>query len=220
MRVWNLFGALRHRVETRLNRRLILVLVTVLASVSTAFLAMVLWIYQSRLIEQHARASLEVNQLLQASLENAMLKRDINGLRAIVDRLGTQDGIAQVMIVNPDREIRFSSRAGLIGTVQNDVLIDKALAALEPVTAFVSGGEGGEWLRSVNPVRNKPPCKECHGAAEDHPVNGLLVVDYKAAGIRGDALRSAGLLGASGAVVILFSGPACGWHSTAWCCAG
>ncbi|PHP66304.1 histidine kinase [Zhengella mangrovi] len=199
-------AAVRGYVNARLGRRLLLVLVAVLSTVSLCFLALVIVIYRGQLIEDHARASLEVNHLLQATLENAMLKRDIPGLRQVVDRLGEQDGIAAVMILDPKGEVRFSSRKAELGQIVRDRQIATALENRRPETAFVTGADGSDWLRSVNPVANKPACKECHGTAAENPVNGLLVVDYDAAGIRRNALRTAGLLGFSGLLVILASG--------------
>ena len=198
-------ASLRDSIETRLSRRILLVLVAVLTSVSLAFLGLAVWTYKQELVAEHSRASLEVNHLLQASLENAMLKRDIPGLRDIVDRLGNQASIDKVMILNPDREVRFSSKPELMGAMLAGDEVDRALSTQVSQTTFVSQN-GGEWLRSVNPVTNKASCRECHGDAASHPVNGLLVVDYVAAGIRGDAMRTAGLLGLSGVIVVALSG--------------
>lgn len=199
-------NALAEQISGHLSRKLLLVLVAILASVSLVLLAMVVAVYKNRLVAEHARASLEVNHLLQASLENAMLKRDIPGLRDIVGRLGTQAGIAGVMIVNPLHEVRFASRDALLGSTLDDEGIRAALAEQKPQTLFLTAADGRQLLRSINPVANKPACGECHGPADSHPVNGLLVVDYDAAGIRGEAMRTAGLLGLGGVIVIFASG--------------
>ncbi|MFP1632943.1 ATP-binding protein [Zhengella sp. ZM62] len=193
-------------VNASLGRRFLVLLVGILTFVSLCFLALVMIIYRGQLIADHARASMEVNHLLEAALENAMLKRDIPGLRDIVDRLGRQERIAGVTILDPHGEIRFTSTPHVLGTRLRNEQVDLSLADAAPRTAFVKGPQGGEWLRSINPVRNQPACRECHGPAGEHPVNGVLVVDYDAAGIRSSALRTAGILGLSGLVVILASG--------------
>ena len=51
------------------------------------------------------RVTAEVNRLLQATLENAMLKRDVPGLREIVQRMGELRGIRDVMILEPGGEV-------------------------------------------------------------------------------------------------------------------
>lgn len=189
-------------VNSRLSRRFLALLVAILTVVSLCFLVLVMVIYRNQLIGDHARASLEVNHLLEATLENAMLKRDIPGLRDVVDRLGKQEGIAGVMILDPHGEVRFASTAQALGVRLRDEQVLRSLADQTPRTAFMRGSQGGEWLRSVNPVRNQPACRECHGTIRDNPVNGVLVVDYDAAGIRASAMRTAGLLGMSGVIVI------------------
>jgi hypothetical protein len=52
--------------------------------------------------------------MLQATWENAMLKRDIPGLRDIVARLGELPGIRDVLILAPNGEVRFASCQGKI----------------------------------------------------------------------------------------------------------
>ena len=58
-------------------------------------------------------------------------------------------------------------------------------------------------LRSVNPIRNKPECKQCHGPAEVSPVNGILIVDREAHNIRSQALLAAAWMAGAGATVVL-----------------
>ena len=59
-------------------------------------------------------------------------------------------------------------------------------------------------LRSVNPIRNKPECKQCHGPAENSPVNGILIVDREAHGILSQALLAATWMAGAGAMVVFF----------------
>ncbi|MEZ5860461.1 MAG: ATP-binding protein [Geminicoccaceae bacterium] len=140
-----------------------------------------------------------MTQLLQATLENAMLKRDIDGLRDVVARLATQSDVERVMILEPSGEVRFASSEADLGRV-----LDLAGGALCPgcalapgetraMTAVVQSADGDEMIRSVQPVRNREPCQGCHGPIAANPVNGILVVDYLAGGLQGSMLR-AGLL--------------------------
>lgn len=62
---------------------------------------------------------------------------------------------------------------------------------------------GREVLRSVNPIRNRAECKECHGAAEAHPVNGILIVDHDTAGLRRELLWAAAAMSSAGLIVVL-----------------
>ena len=201
-----MIAAARGWVSASLQRQFLLLLLLLLSILSGVFLSMVVLQYRSRMIDEHARASMQVNMLLQASLENAMLKRDIPGLRQIIAKLGKQPGIKDVSIVNPSFEVRFASDEAMMGKVFGETEFSKALSTRQPQTSFVTGRDGNELLRSINPVHNQQPCSVCHGLVAEHPVNGLLVVDYDAASIRQNALHSAILLGSAGALVMGITG--------------
>ena len=167
---------------------------------SLVFLGLFLGFYQAELERERAQAAREVNRLLQSSLENAMLKRDLDGLRFIVNRLGEQPNISGVMIANPMGQVRFSSQAEHLGVMLGENLVSHS----EPQTHFMRNEQGLEVLRSINPVHNKPQCKECHGSVEENPVNGILMVDYAASSIRKQARNTTlALMGAGSLIVII-----------------
>ena len=201
--------------DNRLHRKFILILVAILSATSLIFLLLVIGIYQSQLVAAHARASMQVNRLLQVSLENAMLKRDVEGLREIVSELGVQQGIAGVMILNPDFEVRFASDPLRLGQVHAGADTEAALSSKTPRTRFITTSFKGELLRSINPVRNQERCRGCHGSPSDNPVNGLVIVDYEAADIKMKAQRSALMLGGFGGFIILAMGLAI-WAGVRW----
>ncbi len=201
--IWNSPG---HWVGSRLQRKFVLLLAAILLATSIAYVLLVHNQYKGQLLNEHARASMQVNRLLQTSLENAMLKRDLPGLREIVNKLGQQQDIDSVMIVNPQFKVRFASERENMGRVLSDSAIAKAYSDKQGTTRTVYRESGEELLRSIIPVQNRRVCNTCHGATADHPVNGLLIVDYKAASIRENALRSALTLIAIGSVTILATG--------------
>jgi PAS domain S-box-containing protein len=178
---------------------------------SIVFFILFVWLYRSQLERERSQASLEVNRLLQASLENAMLKRDLDGLRGIVNRLGFQEEINNVMIVNPHNEVRFSSDPEMLGRRFDSQKADAcavchtANGVKQQATVFVRNERGQEVLRSVNPVSNKPICSECHGSVADNPINGVLFVDYEAGPIRQQAQTTAMLFVGSGILVVLIT---------------
>lgn len=186
-----------------------LVITAVLASL--VFLAGIVSLYQLRLRDQRAEAAERMTLLLQVSLENAMLKRDIPGLKDIVERLGRQPGITGVMILNPAGQVRFASSAALIdksfdlpaGTLCPGCAWDmkSPLERSELVTDVA--GVSGPVLRSVKTVANREECRQCHGDPAASPVNGILVVDHDAADLRRNALLGALALAGSGLLVVL-----------------
>jgi len=167
---------------------------------SLLFGLLFLALYRDQLARERAATSEQINRLLRVALENAMLKRDVPGLREIVEGMGKLPGISDVMILAPTGEVRFASRPENLGK-QLPELIRLERPGV-PESRFVAEPGKAEVLRSTNPVPNQAPCVGCHGPLEKHPVNGVLVVDYHAATIRAEAWRSAGLFALAGAVVL------------------
>ncbi|MDR1995277.1 ATP-binding protein [Azonexus sp.] len=189
----------------RLRRKIMLAMLAASALASILLLLVFFVVYRSQLEQERTVASMQINRLLEAALENAMLKRDVPGLQQIVSRLGQQPGILGVRIINPAGIIRFTSdplQANLRFQVPNDL----------PATGFAQftvidkdNDSDREVLRSIKPVFNREPCTVCHGALETHPINGILVVDYDAHTLRIQARNSALGLTAGAALVMLFS---------------
>ena len=196
---------MRELTRSRLGRRFLVIVIAALTLSSLVFLVVFVAAYRDQLLHEHRRASTQLNELLRTSLENAMLKRDLPGLRSIVHDLGRQKDVATVMIVNPGGEVRFSSDPALLGQRFDaaPAAPDRRFTLPAAGSVFTRNAQGAEVLRTVNPVHNQPRCAGCHGAVATHPVNGILVVDYVAGGVRRAALGSALVLAASGAIVLL-----------------
>lgn len=182
-----------------LRRHILLRLVGVAGALSLILLAAFLFVYRGQLVGERLRVSLGVNLLLQAALENAMLKRDVPGLADIVSRMGKQPGIRNVMILDPAGEVRFSASPAKLGARYPQLVPARGAT---PSAEFVQLDGDEEVLRSVNPVINQAQCGACHGAVAGHPLNGVLVVDYVADEIRSHAWKS-GLIFATGGVLAL-----------------
>ncbi len=119
---------------------------------SLVFLVLFLQMYRGHLEAERANAVGQVTRLLQTSLENAMLKRDLEGLKTIVERLGGQQDIAGVFITNPAGEIRFSDRPERLGQIYRP-----AEDGLEPTTLFLADAAGREVLRAASRCSIVPP---------------------------------------------------------------
>ncbi len=194
-------GRLRAWWAARLRRKIVLAMLAASALASVLLLGVFFAVYRGQLIEERASASMQVNRLLEAALENAMLKRDVPGLQQIIARLGLQPGILGVRILDPAGTIHFASDPSLTGghfSLPDD--IDPAGFA-----RFTASDTGQEVLRSVNPVFNQAACTGCHGPLDTHPLNGVLVVDYDASSMRAQARNSALGLTAGAALVMLLS---------------
>lgn len=165
------------------------------------FVGLFLLMYRQGLEQERAEAARQVNRLLQSSLENAMLKRDLPGLLQIIRRLGEQPNIRNVFITDPKGQIRFATDEAR----RWKQLDDAATTHGEPKAVFVRDADGHEVLRSLNPVHNRPPCQPCHGPVARHPINGVLVVDYEAASIRRQARNQVLKLMGTGALIVVLN---------------
>ena len=203
--------ATRRWIQASLSRKFLTGVAAGLVAISLVFLLLFMTMYRAQLQSERSQAVEDINRLLQTSLENAMLKRDLDGLRDIVARLGQQDGILGVMIVNPDDEVRFAADQTMLGhrfSRETDSACRVChLSGSRPVdtNVFTVNERGQEVLRSVNPVQNKAACTGCHGPVETHPVNGVLFVDYDALPIRRHAQQTTLLLMGSGALVVFIT---------------
>ena len=198
-------------IQASLSRKFLSGVAAGLVAMSLVFLLLFMAMYRAQLQSERSQAAEDINRLLQTSLENAMLKRDLDGLRDIVDRLGQQDGIVGVMIINPDDEVRFAADQKMLGhrfsreTDSACRVCHMNGSVRDDTTVFTANESGQEVLRSVKPVQNKTACTGCHGPVESHPVNGVLFVDYDALPIRRHAQQTTLLLMGSGALVVLIT---------------
>jgi PAS domain S-box-containing protein len=197
---------MRAWITARLSRKFLFFLSVELLTASVVFLALFLGLYRHQLERERGQASAQVNQLLQVALENAMLKRDLDGLRDIIFYLGHQENIRRVSIINPAGEIRFSSAPETVNGI-----MPAEPNGWQAGTRFLTDDAGNEVLRSINPVHNREPCNQCHGPVAEHPVNGILVVDYDGATVRQSATRTALMLIGSGGLVVVAALGAIWW---------
>lgn len=166
---------------------------------SLVFLVLFVGLFRNQLQQQRADAAGQVSRLLQISLENAMLRHDLDGLRGIVERLGRQPDVLAVTIANPQGEVRFANDPARLGQRLPPESDD------QPATRLIVAQTGPTVLRSVNPVPNQPPCQECHGPMAEHPVNGVLYVDYDADSIGQQARHTTLLLMGAGSLIVLLN---------------
>ncbi len=194
--------------SSSLNRKFLAGTALGLIAFSILFLILFLGMYQGQLGKQQADATAQTNRLLQTSLEAAMLRRDLDMLRAIVDQFGQQQGVERVVIINRNGEIRFSDQPeslnGKLDLNCPECVFDPSTTP-RPFSFFTENEQREMVLRTVHPVANRPQCKECHGAAQVNPVNGTLVIDYNASAIQQQAGTTTLMLMGSGAIVVLIN---------------
>ncbi len=187
-------------IASSLNRKFAAGTAAGLLMSSLVFLVLYMGLYRAELGGERELAAQQVNQVLRSTIENAMLKRDIEGLRFIVEQLGLHESIERVLISDPRGEIRFSSDASLLGQQIRDFS-----AVMQSGSEFYLDKSGNEVLRSVNPIKNKPACYECHGSVVQNQTNGVLFVDYDTAQLSTKAHRTTFVLMGSGAIIVVIN---------------
>jgi signal transduction histidine kinase/HAMP domain-containing protein len=162
-----------------LARRLTLGLIVALLASAGVLVALTLTVNQGALRQQQEDSARRMARLFEASLQNAMLKRDLEGMTDILKYLGRAPGVAQARLLAPNGEVRFASHDHAappeppIST--NDLCRDNACTEQFRWTAAADGHR----LQIAYPILNQARCGQCHGSPAQHPVNGLLVVDYQ-----------------------------------------
>lgn len=181
-------------MKSHLRNRVAFALAMGLLVCSIGFAVIFYFQYENRIHLERKRTVDQMGHLLRASLENAMLKRDIEGLREIIKNFGQRSDIASVQIVAPSGEVRFSSQSAL----PTAALEVSSVVPNAPQTRQVNSG----LLRSIYPVPNQTRCQGCHGPIAEHPVNGYLVIDFDTRPWR-DQVRTSLMWAASAAVLVV-----------------
>lgn len=168
--------------QDSLARQMLWRILIVASAASVAFATVFVALYLDQLKATRADASLNLNRMLATTWENAMLKRDVEGLREIVSSLGALRDIRDVLVLAPNGEVRFASNPVRLG-MQLPGLVASTAGGMA-TSRFEHGIEDEEVLRSINPVPNRTECVPCHGPVSSSPINGVLVIDYDATPVR------------------------------------
>ena len=170
-------------IAARGERKLLVVLLGVALASALVFLALAMTMAGRGVRAEHEASAHRIAGLFEASLKNAMLKRDLPGLDDIVRQLGSTPGVREVLILNPDGEVRFSARDERVGQRAAQYLEGLCLQAgcVQSPARLTWLDSGAEGMRIAWPVRNEVRCNACHGPVDQHPVNGILVIDLSAA---------------------------------------
>lgn len=166
---------------TPLARRLTLVMTLALMGASALLVGGALWIDRGALQAEHESSARRLAGLFEASLHNAMLRRDLPGMAQILIQLGSLPGVRLAALLNPGGEVRFASRGDDQGQQHAEWVDGLCLAAgcaSSPPRLDALDSDSTGLLRIAYPIRNQARCSACHGTPEAHPVNGVLVVEF------------------------------------------
>jgi signal transduction histidine kinase/HAMP domain-containing protein len=163
----------------RLGTRLGLLAATVTTSVLAGTAYLTIQLFRSQLQGLAAEASSSQSDALRLVLEERMGTGDLRPLRRLVEAIGREPHVRWVAVINAEGHVRMTSDPGKM-----DERIDKRSpgcgvcherAPGDRLRSVTLARPGGDLLRTVTPILNRPECHRCHG--EEQRINGVLVVD-------------------------------------------
>jgi signal transduction histidine kinase/HAMP domain-containing protein len=184
-----------------LNRRFAVGTAAGLLISSLFFLILFVNLFRGQLERERAEAAAQAGRLVATALDDVLLRRDLGGLRSILDNLGGQPGILAVRIGNPEGRIRFSSDPSAVG---QDAAVPSVHTG-KPVWQLVDDSGGRSVMRSISPLPNREACAGCHGPVDQYPITGYVYVDLDAESLSDKAAATTLLLMGSGALIVLIN---------------
>ena len=178
-------------LKSRLGFKL-LAIVAVAVLVGTVFSSIVILSHQRQELEEitHASAQRDIN-IIQASLEHAMLTKDIAMFNQMMKSVVSEVGLGHICILDVTGQVQFSSIPDEVGRRLSRS--DPRCSACHPPGTdpqskpIPSSIIVGDNMLHVNVIANQPACYSCHGSVS-RPL-GLLLVESPLTDLRAQ-LRS------------------------------
>ena len=128
--------------------------------------------------------SSQIGRVIENDLQHQMLESDLEGVQESLVNTGNLNEIERVYLINLSSRVIFSSEEEDIGLqlnkLQAECQICHALPAMErPLSIVVTLPDGDQVFRSMQPIVNDEPCKECH--EPDTRLLGMLLTDVSIA---------------------------------------
>ena len=158
------------------------------------------------LLEGEKQTALAQGEMLRAALEHQMMENDRSLIAQLVASFAREPRVAQVVLLDRAGVARFASGAlPSAGELDLRSPTCQACHRLPPerrAASQVIETGGATILRTMIPFRNSPPCHRCHDPA--HRINGVMLFDVDAGGIRAELNRDLRwLVAGTGALALL-----------------
>jgi signal transduction histidine kinase len=169
--------------------------------------------HRDMMMENLMRSASNTGDIIEASLQHAMLTNDFSEVQQIVDEIARREGIRGLFLLDKQGRIVMSAAGKQVGTVMSlDDPTCQACHQYETINRNLSmvftGMEEERVFRNLNPIDNHENCQGCHNPQDK--LSGVLITDFSMADIdrhlamdrRDNFLWSAGII----AVTILIVG--------------
>lgn len=147
--------------------------------------------YFQRILDMARTNAQAQGELIHTALEHAMLNNDRAQIAQMIAGFGQQARVEQLILLDHNGVPRYSSSP--IRKAEDFRIGSPTCQACHRnppdrrESSLVIETRGGTVLRTVLPIRNQPKCHRCHDAAQS--INGVLILDYDAGGVRAGMTR-------------------------------
>jgi signal transduction histidine kinase len=161
-------------------------------------------------IEMRRREAESENRILEIALRHRMVERDPSLMTAVLSEVAARPGVQNVMIVNHDGDVRIAGDASRVGErLDRDSPTCRVCHSMDPAERqrwVRLEDRGGEVLRTVQPIENRPECHKCHDPKTRY--NGMLILDTSLVELEAQSRRDLSWIavGAGVLALLLFAG--------------
>ncbi len=168
--------------------------------------------HRDLMLENLRLSASNTGDIIEASLQHAMLTNDFSEVQQIVDEIAKREGIRDLFLLDKQGRIVMSAMGRQVGTVLS--LDDPTCQACHQheivnrnLSMVFTSMEGERVFRNLNPIDNREDCQSCHNPQDK--LSGVLITDFSMADIdrhlamdrRNNFLWSAGTIGVTVLIV-------------------
>ncbi len=140
--------------------------------------------HRARVLREAEANLVNIGQMIEGSLEHALVTQDFAETQQIMDNVGRQRDIRSIVLLNNQSQVRFAPGGKGGGTRLNldDPGCQVCHRAGEPPqggSIIFTTAQGEPVLRNCNPIENRPQCHACHDP--QNRLNGALLTDFSLA---------------------------------------
>jgi signal transduction histidine kinase/HAMP domain-containing protein len=136
--------------------------------------------YQRRLMESVHTTAANTGEIIEGSLQHAMLNNDFSQVEQVVAGIGNQPGVRALFLLDKGGRVMIATEDSILGH-EIDIAdptcqaCHQYEAASRNESVILSPDQGARVFRNVNAIENTASCIACHDA--DEQVLGVLITD-------------------------------------------
>jgi signal transduction histidine kinase len=142
--------------------------------------------HRDLMVENLKFSASNTGDIIEASLQHAMLTNDFSEVQQIVDEIVKREGVKGLFLLDKQGRIVMSAAGKQVGTVLSlDDPTCQACHQYEVINRNLSmvftSMEGERVFRNLNPIDNREDCQGCHDPQDK--LSGVLITDFSMADI-------------------------------------